>query len=461
MNATETRAVTCPKCRTQNNIPVGFEGAFRCARCKAVIRVGGAAQNAAQKKNTAARDAGDSRTAQRALIGFLIFGVILAAVILNQKPPPPPPAPKPAPPAAVSSGTIVYDPPPVKRDIPKRSRPLATAKDFLKAMAEDDGAKIDALFDYERYYAGIARRLQWEDARKYENQTPEQKTVMREEAKGFLTSSPERSRHLKDFAVPKLAAWPDEQLITDTGQDYESFQFDVRNETGKTAFMLKIVVALRAGFDPVTDAENAKAWFVSEVGEQWMTTTVGRNRKDSRMKDAIEDRKKEETIATKTRGPVEEAPVELPPMPGTSDGQAATFKSAIAALIDPSTGAKDLRKARETLRDGGKPAIPFLLNALVGKDHRENEAHRTASGIVVRELIEITGVQIPYGPMNNDQAAFGGMLQMTPDEREQSVRRWFGWWKTKGPKFTKKLEAPEPDDDAAPPTAPGKAPKKP
>lgn len=462
MNDSATRAVACPKCRTQNELPPGFSGTFRCKKCKGGVRVGAAGMSEQQKKVAAARDAGDSRTAQRAIIIFAVVGVLLAIVLLNSKSPPTP-IPDPASPRRESSRGAarndVPDPPP-RKELPKSTQPESLAKKFAVALANDDRATIDQMFDYARYYSAVARRNHWDDARKYENKSPDEQKAYRDEARELLLTA-DRSRHLKEFVAPKIKALAEDLFSNkDQGNDYGTFTFDVRNETGKTAFLMRVSVGLRDGFDAEKDAENPAAWGVYEVADQWLITTVERPRKDRGFKDAVEDRRKEEVVATKTKGPPEEAPAELAPMPGTSPAQVTAFKDAVRVLVDNSAGAQDVRKAKTLLRDAGKPAIPFLLNGLVGKDHRENEQDRIASGVIVRELIEITGVQINYGPQNTGERGLGGIMAMTPDEREQAVRRWFGWWKVRGPKWTKKLEAPEPEEEETPPKPPT-PPKKP
>jgi hypothetical protein len=454
MNEAATRAVACPKCRTKNEVQAGFTGAFRCSRCGSGIRIGAKSQKDARIAQV--RDAGDSRTALRAVVIFVIAGILLAIVLLSMKgkgiDPVVPPVPK--------SGSAGADrTPDVPRvEVPKSTRPEEHAKSFLKALAARDRTKLDELFDYKQHFAKAAYKYNWEDSRRYENQPPEMQASMRDEAASLLMTA-DRCDHLRDYLVPKLNSGEAFPTDKSQGPDFGSYTYAVQNETGVTAFLIRVSVGLRDGFDKVADAENPKAWGVYELADQWMVTTVGRAKKDRGFKEAVEERKKDEEIVTRKRGPVEEAPKEVPPIPGTTPGQVSAIKAAIQSLVNPTAPAKEFQRARTTLQEAGKVAIPFMLNELVGKDHRENEAHRNASAVIVRELIEITGVDIPYGPMNSDQAAFG-MVSMTPDERETAVRRWFGWWKTKGDKFEKKIVAPDPLDDPTKAPAPPKPPKK-
>ncbi|HYC76185.1 MAG TPA: hypothetical protein VEI02_01040 [Planctomycetota bacterium] len=458
MPAATTRAVSCPKCRATYQV-AGESGAVTCKKCRAVFRVGAAARTTQDKALERARNAGDARTAKRAIIAFAFLGVVLAVIVLSSgddKPAAPPPPPKWSPHAAETpptSGT-----PPVAPKVAKAadSEQEKLARRFVRALATENRAEFDAIFDYRHYFNHVAHVNKWDDARRYERQTPEQQAAMREDTYQRNTA-PDRVEHLKRHLVPEMDAGktvPSEAKV-ESGSAY--FTYDCKGEEGKTAFMLRIHLR------PRTDegAADPASWVVYNVAEQWLTTSVGRPKRDRDFRSA-EDRKKEEEVAARVANPSglpEEAPVAQAPLTGTSTAQADAIRAAVKTMLDPEASGPQVARARMNIQEAGKVAIPFLLNELVGKDHRVNEEDRKNSAVVVRELIEITGEQIAYGPMNSDQPAFG-MLQMTPEEREQSVRRWFGWWKTKGPKFEKKITPPEPEDEAERPASPPPKPPK-
>jgi hypothetical protein len=450
MNDPAPRDVTCPKCRTVSRVAAAFEGVFRCPKCKAGLRLGGPTKSQARASDV--RDKSDTRTAQRALIGFGVAAVVVAIFFLSQEKKPRPietTSPLRPPTPTIKEAP---DPTPVRRTTTTSSQPEAVVKKMIRALASEDSAQFDELFDYRKFYSNMARKNHWEEERHYDKVSVEAQAAYRDDAKGALLSA-DRATYLRDYLLKKLDGPAEGYMTKDLGSDYGAFNFDIKNEAGKSVLLMRLVVSVRDGFDAVNDAENPKAWAVSSIDEQWLVTTVGRPNADRRMKDPVEEARKERAIATRRSGGFpEEEPTEQAPLPGTSAAQAQVWSDAIVALGKMSSSAKELRKAREQLVEGGKPAIPYLLNALRRYDHNGPEEDRIAASQIVNVLTDITGEQIDYGPMNTDQAKFG-MVSMTPEERATAVRRWFGWWKTKGAAFERKKVAAEPDDleDPKPP----------
>jgi hypothetical protein len=130
----------------------------------------------------------------------------------------------------------------------------------------------------------------------------------------------------------------------------------------------------------------------------------------------------------------EPAPVE--PVPGTSAALTSTIEQHIGVLIDPeeTTGAS---RARRELADIGKPAIPFLLNGLVGLDLADPEDVRTAAKLT-EALRDVTGQDFVIMPGSNEASMTGEGNA----DNEQCRRRWFGWWRDSKNTFEERVDDP-------------------
>ena len=131
------------------------------------------------------------------------------------------------------------------------------------------------------------------------------------------------------------------------------------------------------------------------------------------------------------------------------EGMGESSKVQIEGLVADLVQTKDFRKsdvARATLTDRGKPAIPGLLRALSQLDIEEDKEEVAQAFQIIQTLREITGQNFNFRPMMTAQAfGMGGMTRATPAERIKAVRRWYGWWEVKGPKFTEKEKVKEPE----------------
>ncbi|HMS18105.1 MAG TPA: hypothetical protein PKA37_14770, partial [Planctomycetota bacterium] len=78
------------------------------------------------------------------------------------------------------------------------------------------------------------------------------------------------------------------------------------------------------------------------------------------------------------------------------------------------------------------------------RDHTNDATQIREANMAILLLREITGESFGYAP--GQAKGFGqSIVTATPEERVLAVRRWFGWWNTKGRSFVKKTNE-EPDD---------------
>jgi hypothetical protein len=120
-------------------------------------------------------------------------------------------------------------------------------------------------------------------------------------------------------------------------------------------------------------------------------------------------------------------PVKL--IEGTSSSDVATIRTHIATLVDPDK-TREARQALKELVFLGKPAVPVLLNALVGKDLR-NPADVYHCHQVVQALRDITAKRFGFEPQTGQDI----LTAATAIEQQSALRRWFGWWRLNGKTF--------------------------
>ena len=96
----------------------------------------------------------------------------------------------------------------------------------------------------------------------------------------------------------------------------------------------------------------------------------------------------------------------------------------------------------------GKPAIPFLLNTLIGVDHKEDESAILNAMSIVNTLRELTGESFGYGPPTAAGIMGGsGLAGATADQRVRAIRRWFGWWSHNKKTWAGRKAATEDEED--------------
>jgi len=114
---------------------------------------------------------------------------------------------------------------------------------------------------------------------------------------------------------------------------------------------------------------------------------------------------------------------------GTSASDAASVNTYIAKLVDPDQTI-EARQALKELVFIGKPAVPILLNALVGKDLK-NPADVYHCHQVVQALRDITGQRFGFEPQTGENI----LTAATALEQRNALRRWFGWWRLNAKTF--------------------------
>lgn len=108
---------------------------------------------------------------------------------------------------------------------------------------------------------------------------------------------------------------------------------------------------------------------------------------------------------------------------GTSPSTTSSIETHVRTLTDPAATTA-ASKARTALVGIGKPAIPHLLNELVGLDLKSETDLQKANKLSLA-LMELSGRDWLIVPGMNA----GSMTGESAGDNEQMRRLWFGWWR--------------------------------
>jgi predicted Zn finger-like uncharacterized protein len=132
------------------------------------------------------------------------------------------------------------------------------------------------------------------------------------------------------------------------------------------------------------------------------------------------------------------APVEY--LPDTDDRTRAELKYLLKALT--SEDRNKAWKARGKIEEIGKPAIPGLLNQMVGLEMTRREDVAEANKYVTI-LRKITGRTFGFDPSFMRDT----VLDSQAADLEHSLRRWFGWWERNKDTWTKREDLEEEEEE--------------
>lgn len=112
---------------------------------------------------------------------------------------------------------------------------------------------------------------------------------------------------------------------------------------------------------------------------------------------------------------------------GVDAAQIAKIEQLMTTMLDPNETTGATRAARE-LAEIGKPAIPILINRLIGLDLKD-PAKVPEAITLSRSLQRITGKEFQLGPGDDEEAI---------EHRESYRYAWWQWWTKNKDKFTGK-----------------------
>ena len=156
-----------------------------------------------------------------------------------------------------------------------------------------------------------------------------------------------------------------------------------------------------------------------------------------------------ETKRAERRNPggfVQADPAQIPINPALAPDLRQSIESHLRTAVDPNETVRSVQ-ARDELEKIGVPAIPFLLNELVGGDHTSDEEFIKRAIVVDEVLRRLTGKNFGYGPPTQADPLSGEVSGATPEQRVAAVRGWFGWWNSSGRTFTGRTDDPEKEED--------------
>lgn len=409
----------------------------------------------------------DKKTAIRALVIGALTIVVLGVIIvgLGGKKAPGTPTKKPqessgnydiGAPRSPSSTSSTSSDPVEQVKIYSKQPPIVTKK-FLQAMVDQDRATLEQLFLFDDYFKGVAEKYKWDESQKYANLSPEDQATRRAEQVERLLHE-ETRLWLERSLLPAIEAGT--ATIKSQSLDYEFayYEYEVVDSQQKPLFNIRISLGLRDGMTAAADGQREEAWGVKQVAQQWHTTAVGVSKPDKRAVDMGEGRVWKEEAHARAANPsgfVESEAFMITPPSSIPADLVGKIEALIKTATDPNATVEGNR-ARDELETIGAPAIPFLLNALVGKNHADSESDILACMGAIDPLKRITGLQFGYGPPAAADPVSGEIAGATPEQRATAIRGWFGWWKTKGRSFKAKAIAEEDKEPEFDPKRPWK-----
>jgi hypothetical protein len=210
--------------------------------------------------------------------------------------------------------------------------------------------------------------------------------------------------------------------------------------------MLELKIALKPKV--VGRYESPEDWTVEAAYDRWHQPGIRVEKPERRMTDIAIGRMYLGQLKANREaaaGPVQAEPMPQGPAAGSDPTVSRALEQSVAAYLNPNSAARAYGEARDAIIEGGRNSIPALLNTLVERDHSTNDVQIREANMAIMMLREITGESFGYAP-GQAKGMGQSLVTATAEERNLAVRRWFGWWNTKGRSFTKKATAEEGED---------------
>ncbi len=422
----------CPRCdkgiRVEEDV-----AAVRCPNCKTLLNLG-ASRKSSERAVT--RDKNDNSTALKIMagvVGVAIFIAILASLSDDE---PKVVKKKKRDDSYASSylgSTVPMDLTEISSVIPER-----IGRTLMMAMAQDDPDAIEPLILWTELFETLAKENNWDEERRYANVDDAGKSKMRD---GYLMAlmDPDYVQIIQDRLMSELEDGIDTPM-TDAGVDWCNVRYVIYDKFTDPWLEIILKTKLLPGRDPKTEAANPSAWRVYGIKHHQHKAIKGKAKKRGSKDFGArlgKNPKKKRTRRTGPKGPPQADLAAIPWLEGTSPTMQAKLNELIKAALD-NMNPKASNVARSDLANVGKAAIPGLLTSLSVMNHKDDAEQILNAWVLVQVLREMTGEHFGYGPQTTSGAR-GSLTQATPEERVIAVRRWFGWWESKGQSFT--LEA--------------------
>ncbi len=119
------------------------------------------------------------------------------------------------------------------------------------------------------------------------------------------------------------------------------------------------------------------------------------------------------------------APIEKQPLLADTPAAVQSQIDALCAKLTDTSATREVSKAKRELAGLGKPAIPALLNLIVGREELASSTDQIIVNHVVSVLKDITQEDLGYAP-----GGIGGTMEGDiKKENVKALMRWFGWWR--------------------------------
>lgn len=119
------------------------------------------------------------------------------------------------------------------------------------------------------------------------------------------------------------------------------------------------------------------------------------------------------------------APIEKQPLLADTPADVASKIESLCAKLTDTSATREVSKAKRELAELGKPAIPAVLNLIVGREELASSTDQIVVNHAVSVLKDITQEDLGYAP-----GGIGGSMDGDiKKENVQALMRWFGWWR--------------------------------
>lgn len=383
----------CPHCQARFEIPRAKLNRFMvCEGCGEKFRAAPSGAQPSAKANNAAMYAAVGG-------GTLLVCLLIYAMVRNRAPDE---EPKPAPPPVATKA-----PPPPEPERTPQQQALEVAKKAIAALHTPDDPALPECID-------AVRRHRWRQEQGKETKTwsqlgAEEQFTRQEEFVGELVGDEAQQAFNRAATVGDV--------------EYKNF----------APPEAELHLALKSAAANVT--QNVTV-FLAQGGDGWKLYRLERGPIEDH---GLPPEPPPPSAVPKGRRLSEEADVAKVPLPpGISASTAASIEAALGDLKDLDATVK-ANRSRQALVKIGKPAIPYLLNALADVDFND-EKHLLVGTRIADALGDITGVTYAIAPGGVE----GSMIGARREDNERNRRRWFGWWRDNGGTFTARPAAEDP-----------------
>ncbi len=342
-----------------------------------------------------------------AIIGVVVLFAIAIGIALTKGDKNPITPATMAPAAATTSGSAAAKAPTPSSVTPTESDPMrARVNDILRAIQEGDQDAIAKNVSFPRWHDMLVAT--GKESKHWNELDPVTQTLARQK----ITESLSADEPTRDFMRQSKV-----RSFVVMSQDAKRMKVQV---------ILQHLIDTKKEQERTIELENIDgSWFLASMVASAIQTP-----------EQMQEVGKSERAAERSRRQGRDmAPIEKQEFLADTAADVRSKIEGLCAKLTDLSMTKEISKAKRELGDFGKPAIPGVLNVIVGHEKLETHDDQMIINNAVSVLKDITQEDLGYAP-----GGIGGtMMGDIKKENVEALMRWFGWWrdnKTKwnGPK---------------------------